>query len=210
MTYIYHRINTINQLKKVPVDAGIEIDIRYHNDDLILHHDPFAHHKNQPEKLAQFLKHWQHKGPIILNVKTEGIEEECIKLMEHFNIKNWFFLDLSMPYFCLYVQKALNDSIRGFSSENLCVRYSEYEPIEYAISFSQKVKWVWVDCFTQLPLNTQVYSKLKEAGFHICLVSPELQKHEKLRISEFKNALNSIGKVDAICTKYPNIWHRED
>jgi hypothetical protein len=32
-----------------------------------------------------------------------------------------------------------------------------------------------LNSFTQLPLNTENYKTLKEAGFKLCLVSPELQ-----------------------------------
>ena len=47
--------------------------------------------------------------------------------------------------------------------------------------------------------------ELKQAGFKICLVSPELQKHPLDRISEFKE--QTIGMdIDAVCTKRPDLW----
>ena len=48
MRFINHRINTVTDLDSVPFENGIELDVRYHNDELILHHDPFQHHKNNP------------------------------------------------------------------------------------------------------------------------------------------------------------------
>jgi len=203
---IAHRINTISQLKSVPKKFGIELDIRYHEDELVLHHDPFSHHKMQaPEKFTDFLAAYKCEGPMILNVKTEGVEEKCIELMKQFKIKNWFFLDLSMPFFVKYAKAAASASIEGFGPENLAVRFSEEEPIEYALSFAKKVSWVWVDCFTKMPLDDENYKKLKEAGFKICLVSPELQKHSLDKIAEFKKQL--IGKkIDAVCTKRADLW----
>ena len=69
---------------------AIELDIRYDENHLILHHEPFHHHENEAEKFEDLLSHWQHQGPMILNIKTEGIENICIKLMEKYNITNWF------------------------------------------------------------------------------------------------------------------------
>ena len=203
MIYINHRVNTIEQLHEVPLLNGIEVDVRYHNDKLVLDHDPLKHHLSSLETLESLLSNWKHKGPIILNVKTEGIEDECIKLMTQYNINSWFFLDLSMPYFVKYA--CYKSEINGFSNENLAVRFSEHEPIEYALSFAGKAKWVWVDCFTQLPLNIENYNKLKNAGFNICLVSPELQQHDVAQINIFKNQIKDMN-IDAICTKYPKIW----
>ena len=92
MQIIAHRINAISQLKAIPKNFGIELDIRYHENELVLHHDPFSHHQlPNPENFTEFLSYYKCEGPLILNVKTEGIEEKCIELMNRFKIKNWFF-----------------------------------------------------------------------------------------------------------------------
>lgn len=205
MRFINHQINSISDLEKVPLEHGVELDVRYHNNDLILHHDPFHHHESKTETLEHFLQKWINKGYIIVNIKTEGIEKECIEMMKKYQINKWFFLDLSMPYLVLYSAIAEKSTIEGFRPENLAVRFSEREPIEYALSYTGKAGWVWVDCFTHLPLNEKNYEELKQAGFKICLVSPELQKHPLDRISEFKE--QTIGMdIDAVCTKRPDLW----
>jgi hypothetical protein len=61
-----------------------------------------------------------------------------------------------------------------------------------------------VDCFSDLPLNTENYSKLKK-HFKLCLVYPELQGFDVSRIEEFKNKLKDMP-VDAVCTKRPDLW----
>lgn len=208
MVYIAHRINTLSQLKEVSVEYGIELDIRYHENKLVLHHDPFHHHEEpKPCIFENILKNWKHNGPMILNIKTEGIEKECISLMNKYNISNWFFLDLSMPYFAIYAERAYNNEIDYFTAENLAVRFSEREPIEYALAFQNKAKWVWVDCFTEMPLNENNYKLLKNAGFKICIVSPELQHHSLNRIDEFKTKLEGFN-IDAVCTKRVDLWER--
>lgn len=208
MEVILHRINTSDKLKDASKNMGIEIDIRYHENDLILHHDPFHHHENKkPEKFEEFLKSWGHKGIMILNLKSEGLEDECIRLMNQYKIKKWFFLDMSMPYFVRYAELAAANSIEGFGPDNLAVRFSEKEAIEYALKFRSKAGWVWVDCFTYMPLDKEISQLLKSNGFKTCLVSPELQKHDPAHIEKFKEILKTQGiSLDAVCTKYPDLW----
>jgi hypothetical protein len=190
MLKIAHRINTIALLKQVPPEYGIELDLRYEGRNLILHHDPFV----TGELFEDLLKEYQH-ALLILNVKTEGIEEEVLRLLQKYTIKNYFFLDLSLPYLIKYMRKR---------EQNIAIRFSEYEPIEFVMAFKDKVKWVWVDCFHDMPLNKENYSLLKKY-FKICLVSPELQGYEVSRIEEFKNKLTGM-EIDAVCTKRPDLW----
>lgn len=204
MKLIHHRINQSYKLASIPVEDGAEIDVRYHNDDLILHHDPFGHHRENPELLEHFLKNWNHEGPLILNVKTEGIEDKCIELMNQYAVKSWFFLDLSMPYFVKYTNAAKAGSIRGFSTENVAVRFSEFEDEAYALGFAGKAKWMWVDCFNVLPVDFDKVTFFQSQGFKICIVSPELQGHDLSKINVFKEKLRS--GFDAVCTKRTDIW----
>ena len=205
MIYINHRINSVKQLEKVPLQNGIELDIRYHKNDLVLHHEAFHHHEHHPERLEDLLKQWKHKGCMILNVKTEGIEKACIDLMNIYHIQGWFFLDISLPSLVKYAQYAVDNKIKGFSTANLAVRFSEYEPIEHTLAFAGKAQWVWIDCFTHLPLNQDIYKKLKDSGYKICLASPELQKYPASQIEIFKNQIKGFD-IDAVCTKYPDLW----
>ena len=189
MYFIKHRINKADRLEKVNND-GVEIDLRYHKNEIILHHDPFE----KGEKLEDFLKELKLKF-LILNIKSEGIEEEVLRLLKKYNVPDYFFLDTSVPFMVKYINK-------GWTK--FAVRFSEYEPLELALKFKNKVEWVWVDCFTHLPLTNESYFQLKKY-FKICLVSPELQGHPKSMIEEFKKQLEEF-EIDAVCTKYPELW----
>jgi len=190
MLKIAHRINTVAQLEQVPTNYGIELDIRYHNNDLILHHDAFQ----KGELFEDLLKVYKHQL-IILNTKSEGMEEAILTLLQKYNINNYFFLDLSLPYLVKYALKR---------EKQIAVRFSEHEPIEFCLAFAGLVNWVWVDCFTDLPLNNSVYAKLKK-HFKICIVSPELQGHEIGKIELFKQKITEM-QIDAVCTKRPDLW----
>ena len=97
------------------------------------------------------------------------------------------------------------------AGEHRCaVRVSEFESIETALTLAGKVDWVWVDCFTKFPLSEEDAVSLKNAGFKLCLVSPELQG----RIAEIEiPALVSLLRAqniesDAVCTKRPDLWEK--
>ena len=190
MKFIQHRINNSNQLMEINNVYGVELDLRYHNKSIILHHEPFL----KGEKFEDFLIKFKLNF-IILNIKSEGIEEEVLRLLKKNNVPDYFFLDSSIPFMVKYINK-------GWTK--FAVRFSEHEPLELALKFKDKVEWVCVDCFTHLPLTNESYIQLKK-HFKICLVSPELQGHPNSMIDEFKRQIKEF-KVDAVCTKYPDLW----
>ena len=69
MLFYCHRINTIEELKKIPTKYGIEIDLRDKENKIILVHDPFL----DGEDFEEFLKYFNHQS-IILNIKSEAFE----------------------------------------------------------------------------------------------------------------------------------------
>jgi len=190
MLKIAHRINTIEQLNKTPVEYGVELDLRPDGNKIIIHHDAFT----QGEDFEEWLKHYKHRL-IILNTKAEGMEERILHLMKKYNIKDYFFLDLSLPFLIKYMNKGIS---------KMAVRFSEYEPLDFVMGFAGKVEWVWVDCFTKLPLNDENYRLLKK-HFKLCLVSPELQGYDISKINDFKEQLRQM-EIDAVCTKQPQLW----
>jgi hypothetical protein len=190
MQIIRHRVNTCEELRRVPKSMGVELDIRTWNNELIIHHDPFC----RGESLSEYLDNYDHQT-LILNAKCEGMENEIMRLLKERSISNYFFLDLSLPFLIKFAKIGMS---------KIAVRYSEYEPIEFVLKFKNLVDWVWVDCFDNLTLTESTYDQLKNY-FKICLVSPELHCHEKSMISTFKKQLENIN-IDAVCTKYPELW----
>ena len=193
MEIIQHRRNTINSLKSTPYKFGVEVDIRTYNSDLIMSHDPYI----KGEKFSNWISHFNH-GTLIINVKEEGLEDEILFFLKKFNIKSYFFLDQSFPFL-------LKTSSLG--NKNCAVRVSEYESIETALNLKDKISWAWVDMFCEFPISYNDFIALKSANFKLCLVSPELQSNNKLKINEVKNIILEKNIIfDAVCTKYPNNW----
>lgn len=187
---IVHRVNTVANLLNIPNHLGVEIDLRAEGKDIIIHHDPFQ----KGELFKDYLKSYSHAF-LILNIKTEGIEPQVQEILNKFKVENYFYLDVSQPFMIKY---AFNDW------SNLAVRVSEFESVESALRLSGKVDWVWVDCFKGFPISLEEL-KILHNHFKVCWVSPELQKHPKEWIKEFKVLLGDFTP-DAVCTKFPDLW----
>ena len=187
MHFIAHRVNTIKELLNTPTEYGVEIDLRDFGEKLILQHDPFK----DGECFEEYLKNYNH-GTMILNIKSEGIEARVLKLIKKYAIKNYFFLDCSFPMINLLSSKG---------EKNIALRFSEFEGLDTIRLMSQKVNWIWIDCFSKFPVTLDNYKILKKLNLKLCLVSPELQGQE-LKVKFYKQYLQKEGIiVDAICSK---------
>ena len=155
MKFIAHRINTKKELKNISEQYGAELDLRDSVDGKIyINHDPFI----LGEDFEEYLKEYNH-GTMILNIKSERIELRVLELLKKYNIKDYFFLDSSFPMI-----KLLTDN----GEKKIALRYSEFEGLDTLEKMQEKVDWVWVDCFTKLPLNNEIYNKIKKMGYKLC------------------------------------------
>ena len=85
--------------------------------------------------------------------------------------------------------------------KEIALRFSELEGLDTIRNMAGKAEWVWVDCFTRIPLDQDSYRELKELGYKLCFVSPELEAQEE-KIDEYRQYLAKQGFVfDAVCTK---------
>lgn len=194
MQRIAHRINTLKQLRETSCEFGVEVDVRSWGNELVIHHDPFV----RGEYFERWLDVYAHRT-LILNVKEEGLESSLINLMLQRGIDDFFFLDQSFPF----LRKT------AIAGETRCaVRLSEYENIKTVESLSGMVDWVWVDCFTRLPLSADQAVLLKDHGFNLCFVSPELQgRMDQQDVVNYRDEVERLGiEGDAVCTKYPDLW----
>lgn len=193
MLIVHHRRNTLDLLAETPPQWGVEIDVRSYRDKLVVHHDPFV----EAIGLEEWLTGYRHRL-LILNTKEEGLEESLLKLMIRNCIEDFFFLDQSFPFLLKTAR----------SSEPRCaVRVSEYESVETALAMAGMVQWVWLDTFTRFPLDCASYFRLRDAGFKLCLVSPELHSHPPEILQTIKAQMAALNvTVDAVCTKHPEYW----
>ena len=188
MEYIAHRINTIAELKKLPEEYGVELDLRDDlNGRIYISHNPFE----AGEDFEAYCKEYRH-GTMILNIKSERIEHEVLTLMEKYQIRNYFFLDSSFPMI-----KLLTD----MGVKQVALRFSELEGLDTIRNMAGRAQWVWVDCFTKIPIDRESFKELTALGYKLCFVSPELEGQEE-KLAEYKEYIREQGIVfDAVCTK---------
>ena len=179
--FIRHRVNILDF--KEDCD-GVECDIR---DGLVMTHD----HVGTGVHFSEYIKTYPYKF-IILNVKCEGLEKELLKYLPE--DLEYFFLDSSFP------------TIVKLGNPNMAVRFSEYERMDTLRTMKRRVKWVWVDLFHSFHFKTEEFDEMKQMGYSICLVSPELHG----RFDEVKPYAEYIKKnnitPDAVCTKCIDLW----
>lgn len=192
MEFIAHRINTLAELKELPTEYGVELDLRDDlNGRIYIQHNPFE----VGEDFETYLENYHH-GTMILNVKSERIELKILELLPKYKVKSYFFLDSSFPMIYLLSKQG---------EKNIALRVSELEGLDTARNMAGKINWIWLDCFTKIPIGKAEYEELKGLGYKICFVSPELEGRDR-DIEKYKTLLKTHGIiVDAICTKAYNI-----
>jgi hypothetical protein len=97
-----------------------------------------------------------------------------------------------------------------YSNNNIACRFSEYENLNNFLDNKNMYKYLWIDCFTKFPLCEADAVRLKNSGFKLCLVSPELQgRNAEIEIPTLVSLLKAQNiKFDAVCTKRPDLWEK--
>tara|TARA_B100000029_G_scaffold510259_1_gene601318 strand:+ start:1232 stop:1813 length:582 start_codon:yes stop_codon:yes gene_type:complete len=186
MEIIVHRINNLDELKKIPKNYGTEIDIRSNGSSLILNHEPFKGGFD----FKNYIENYEH-GTLVLNIKESGIEDEVLKIVQSKSIKSYFLLDVEMPY--LY-----SSSKKG--NKNIAVRFSEFESIKTVEYFKKLVDWVWIDTVNILPIKNENLPII--SNFKSCIVCPE-RWGRKNEISAYKKMLQKLNyKPNAVMTSF--------
>lgn len=156
MELITHRINTLKELRELPTEYGVELDLRDSLDGRIyIQHNPFE----SGEDFEDYLKEYHH-GTMILNIKSERIELKILEMLPRYDVKSYFFLDSSFPMMYL---------LSEYGEKDVALRISELEGLDTARNMAGRVKWIWVDCFTKIPINKDEYDELKSLGYDYAL-----------------------------------------
>lgn len=191
---IAHRRNSIAELKSTDCSLGIEVDVRLNNSQIICQHDPLE----AGESFSEWISFYKH-GTLIINVKEEGLEDLILEILRDNGITDFFFLDQSFPFLFRKATQGLHKS---------AVRVSEYESVNTALNLAGLVDWVWVDIFSKFPLDADEIKNLKQGGFKLCVVSPELHgRSDERLVYELQALFASLEfEPDAICTKRADLW----
>ncbi len=144
-------------------------------------------------KLEDFFKLYKKYNtnlPLALNIKADGLQNLLKKLIEKYEITNYFIFDMSVPDALLYIDLNFN----------VFTRQSEYEK-------EHKACGVWMDEFYSHWIDKNIIKKHINNGKLICIVSPELHKREfKKEWKEYKQIEKDLQIQEQlmICTDYPD------
>lgn len=200
MLKIIHRVNKIAQLKQIPKEFGVEIDVRGYGNRILLNHDPIDD-PSKYDELEEYLKHYDHSF-IIFNIKEAGYEKRVLDLASKYGIEDYFLLDVEFPF--------IYRATRKDNFKKIAIRYSEAEPVENVLAQMQDgkplVDWVWIDTNTMLPIDESVLKKLK--SFKTCIVCPDRWGRQD-DIPKYVSMIKNLGfKPDAVMTtlEHVNRW----
>ena len=92
--------NTLNAFKMAfEAGFGVELDVRDFKSKIIISHDPSL--STHPILLSDFFdlfKTYKQKNKMVaVNIKTDGIAEEISRLVNQYDISNYFTFDMSIP-----------------------------------------------------------------------------------------------------------------
>jgi|TARA_B100000315_G_scaffold256947_1_gene304269 glycerophosphoryl diester phosphodiesterase len=171
---------------------GIELDVRDSKSEIIISHDPSS--CAQPVLLSDFFdlfKTYKQKIIIVaINIKTDGIALALNRLVNQYNISNYFIFDMSIPEMLKYK----NIGLKYFT------RLSEYEKdpimIENAIG-------IWLDAFETEWYDEDYLNGLLQNKKDICIVSAELHGRDYTNQWALIKGLNDQNNL-MLCTDKPN------
>ncbi|GBR52422.1 MULTISPECIES: PI-PLC domain-containing protein [Acetobacter] len=199
---------------------GLETDVRDHQGDVVISHDPSPSdygvkmkHASSPVDVewvlrkaishaligdqAEWAKKPNLKIPLAINIKSDGIGSMIIKALENIDIGKfpWFAFDMSVPEMVSYIKLNIPVFTRHSDIEKFPVLYDQAHGV-WLDSFS----WpVWYD-------NKDIKEHLAY-GKYVCVVSPELHGHSAEKVESVWRSIYDSGLFRhsrlMICTDWP-------
>jgi hypothetical protein len=172
-------------------DFGTETDIRDYKGELVIAHDMATESSIPLSLFFEIYRSFNPTLPLALNIKADGLQKPLTELLQHYDIKNYFFFDMSVP-----------DTL-GYRQNNLhfYTRQSEFEPQP---ALYENTKGIWLDCFTGIWYDTNLIKDHIDNGKTVALVSPDLHKRDYL---DFWSLLKTAGLDSTenmiLCTDFP-------
>mgnify|MGYP001350582959 CR=1 FL=1 len=173
------------------LDFGTETDLRDHNGEIVVSHDPPEQNPITLDMLFSVLSKHKKELPLALNIKADGLQNKLAMILQKYQIENYFVFDMSVPDMLGYIRKGIN----------IYTRHSEFEktPVLY-----EQSQGVWIDSFKSSWIDEAVIRSHLSNGKRICIVSSELHKRS------FKSDWKKIKQMSIIessdvmlCTDYP-------
>ena len=170
---------------------GFESDIRDYNGELVISHDVPTDASAKGEQVFELLSCFDTLC-FAINIKSDGIQEMLMDMLNRYKISNYFVFEMSSPQAIEYVSSKIR----------LYTRQSDIEPEPVLYDYADGI---WIDSFSGYDWVTEelLWNHIKN-GKKICIASPDL--HNAVDYKLFWERLKNYDmKTDAmgLCTDYP-------
>lgn len=183
--------NSIFALKRALVSGyGVELDLRDHNNNLVISHDPATGENTLFDEFLQLYNQIGATQTIAINIKSDGISDALCKALKRYNIQNYFAFDMSIPDTLSYLKNNIL----------IYMRISEYEDWT---PLHEKAAGIWLDNFTNKISYLDLIKKITNNSKPVCMVSPELHGRPPLEENIAKLILD---RASHICTDEIGYW----
>ena len=181
--------NTFAALKKAIENGyGFETDFRDCKREILISHNPPVGNEVTADKVLEMYHQFGSHATLALNIKADGLQDMMQQLLQKYEIKNYFFFDMSVCDTVLYAEKNMT----------IATRISEYEQ---ETPFWHDSEFVWLDYFRKDPTEEEILKYLN-AGKKVCIVSPDLHNRD------YNDCWYQLKKIKCdnlyLCTDYPD------
>lgn len=181
--------NTFAALKKaIDNGYGFETDFRDCKGEILISHNPPTGSEVTADKVFEMYQQSGSSATLALNIKADGLQDMMKELLQKYDIKNYFFFDMSVCDTIIYVDKCMT----------IASRISEYEQ---ETPFWEDSEFVWLDYFRKDTSEDEIRKYLQK-GKKVCIVSPDLHGRDYNDCWEQLKNINDDNLY--LCTDYPD------
>lgn len=168
---------------------GTETDLRDYKGEIVISHDIPLENSIKLDLILQLFK--ESQLTLALNIKSDGLSKILFDKLKKYNIKDYFFFDMSIPDTINYIKDGLN----------VFIRQSEYEN---DLAFYDEIDGIWLDSFESIWYNKDlIFTHLKNKK-KVCIVSSELHGRDYTDHWELiKSWKLSDNENLLLCTDFP-------
>jgi glycerophosphoryl diester phosphodiesterase len=169
---------------------GLETDIRDHDGELVISHDPPRAGGLRLGDLLDDYRRLDARGTLALNIKSDGLAEELGRMLRSCGIERYFVFDMSVPDMLHYQRRKM----RFFS------RRSDLEPHVAALD---ACAGIWLDAFQSDWYKSDAILELLAASKHVAVVSPELHGRDRQGVWQMLRQIPDPAEQLLCCTDFP-------
>jgi len=185
--------NTIIAFKRsFSLGYGTETDIRDHARNLVISHDMPIGNELKVDDFFDIYKNSNCDELLALNIKSDGLQKQLIKLLDKYEVNNYFLFDMSVPDAVVSLSLGLKSYTRQSEFEKKC-------------SFYETAYGVWMDEFHSDWITNEIIDEHINNDKMVCIVSPELHSRDPMnKWVQYKALVNNEkSNMITICTDLP-------